>query len=102
MREFPCQLVRVITGNTIEADFDLCFGITMRLNIRLFGVDDSEKAMMALIKLLPRNFICETTYNKRGKVGRCLGQIYVLDEDGNRININEQMIYQGFVLAAKP
>jgi hypothetical protein len=100
MREFPCQLIRVINGNTVEADFDLCFGVTIRLNIRLFGVDDSDKAMTALIKMLPRNFICETTYNKRGKVGRCLGQIYMIDQDGIRININEQMLLQGFVLAA--
>jgi hypothetical protein len=94
MRKFPCQLIRVINGNTVEAEFDLCFGVTMRLNIRLFGVNASPEAMTDLIKILPKNFICETTFNKRSKVGRCLGHIFVEDSDGC-ININEVLIAQG-------
>ena len=98
MREFPCHLIRVVNGNTVEAEFDLSFGVMMRLNIRLFGVDNTDAAMTALIKALPREFICETTYNRRSKVGRCLGQLFKIDTDGNRININEQLITQGFAL----
>jgi hypothetical protein len=98
MREFPCQLIRVINGNTIEADFDLYFGVTMRLNIRLFGVIDSPEAMTALIKLLPKQFTCATTFNKRSKVGRCLGQLYFVDPDDTCININEVLIAQGHFL----
>ena len=100
MREFPCKLIRVVNGNTVEADFDLCFGVTMTINIRLFGVAQTPAAMTALIKSLPKEFICETTYNKRGKVGRCLGQIYKIDSNGVRININELLIEQGHVIAA--
>jgi DNA-binding transcriptional regulator LsrR (DeoR family) len=99
MREFPCHLIRVVNGNTIEADFDLSFGVVMRLNIRLFGVGNTNEAMYTLIRLLPSDFICETTYNKRGKVGRCLGQIFKIDDCNNRININEQLIEQGFALS---
>lgn len=95
MREFPCKLIRVANGNTVEATFDLCFGVYMPMNIRLYGVEQTDEAMGALIKLLPREFICETTYNRRGKAGRCLGQIYKIDADGNKININDILIEQG-------
>jgi hypothetical protein len=98
MREFPCQLIRVINGNTIEADFDLYFGVTMRLNIRLFGVIDSPDAMTALIKILPKQFVCATTFNKRSKVGRCLGHLYFVDPEDTCININEVLIAQGHCL----
>jgi len=98
MREFPCKLTRVINGNTVEADFDLCFSVFMPMNIRLFGVAESDEAMTTLIKILPKSFICTTSYNRRGKAGRCLGYIFV-EQDGVSISINELMIQQGFGLA---
>jgi endonuclease YncB( thermonuclease family) len=69
----------------------------MRLNIRLFGVSATPAAMADLIKILPKNFICETTFNKRSKVGRCLGYVFV-QEDETCININEVLIAQGHSL----
>jgi hypothetical protein len=100
MREFPCKLIRVVNGNTVEGDFDLCFGVYMPMNIRLFGVADTNEAMTALIKILPKEFICATTYNKRGKSGRCLGYIFV-EHEGIMISINELLIQQGFGLSDK-
>ena len=97
MREFPCKLIRVVNGNTVEADFDLCFGVFMPMNIRLFGVADTNEAKTALINILPKSFICATTYNKRGKAGRCLGYIFV-EQDEEMISINEILIQQGFGL----
>lgn len=97
MRQFPCKLIRVINGNTVEADFDLCFGVFMPQNIRLFGVADTDEAKASLIKLLPKEFICKTTYNRRGKAGRCLGYIFV-EEDNELISINDIMIEKGFGL----
>lgn len=102
MREFPCQLLHVINGNTAEAEVDLSFGIFIKLHIRLFGVSNTDESKTALIKLLPRKFICATTYSKRGKVGRCLGHIYTEDGDGNRVSINDQLMAQGFVLSTDP
>lgn len=96
MHEYPCQLIKVINGNTIEADIDLGFNIKIKQRIRLYGVEDSEEAKTALIKTLPKEFICKTIYNKRGKVGRVLGYLFVEDNDGNLLNINEQLAGQGF------
>jgi micrococcal nuclease len=95
MYEYPCRLIRVVNGNTVEADIDLGFGISIKQRIRLFGVDDTEDSMSALIKILPRDFICQTVYNKRGKVGRVLGHLFKEDETGALVNINEMLIDQG-------
>jgi endonuclease YncB( thermonuclease family) len=88
-------MIRVINGNTVEADIDLGFGISIKQNIRLFGIDNTDESMTALIKALPRDFICQTIYNKRGKIGRVLGVLFREDENGVRVNINEALIAQG-------
>jgi endonuclease YncB( thermonuclease family) len=95
MYEYPCRMIRVINGNTVEADIDLGFGISIKQNIRLFGIDNTDESMTALIKALPRDFICQTIYNKRGKIGRVLGVLFREDENGGRVNINEALIAQG-------
>ena len=95
MYEYYCQLIRVINGNTIEAEIDLGFNITILQKIRVYGIDDTEESMRALIKLTPRKFVCQTVYNKRGKIGRTLGYIFAEDEDGTLLNINEILIEQG-------
>lgn len=95
MNEYPCRLIRVVNGNTVEAEIDLGFGISIKQNIRLFGVDNTDEAMTALIKILPRKFICHTIYNKRGRIGRVLGHVFAEEEDGTLININELLIQQG-------
>ena len=34
--------------------------------------------------------------NKRGKIGRTLGQVYVMDINGQRIDVNQTLIDEGF------
>jgi len=91
-------MIRIINGNTVEADIDLGFGISIKMNIKLYGVSASEEAKADLIRILPRSFICRTMYTKRGKTGRVLGYAYVEDETGDLININDVMIAQGHAL----
>ena len=98
MYEYPCRMIRVVNGNTVEADIDLGFEISIRMSIKLYGVSTSEEAKEALIRLLTKNFICCTIYNKRGKMGRVLGYVYVEDDTGELININDIMIAQGHSL----
>jgi micrococcal nuclease len=99
MYEYACRMIRVINGNTVEADIDLGFDISIRMNIKLYGVSTSEQAKDELIRLLTKRFVCRTLYNKRGKIGRVLGYVYVEDETGDLININDVMIAQGHSLA---
>lgn len=105
MYEYRCRLVRVIDGNTVEADIDLGFNIWTRQKIRLFGVDstgphspDKEaiaNETAALKNVLPREFLVQTLYNKRGKIGRVFGTVFTETQDGSVININDYLINRG-------
>lgn len=97
MYEYSCRLIRVINGNTIEADIDLGFEINIKQKIRLYGVEATEVGKAALIAAIPQTFLVQTIYSKRGKVGRVLGVIYLVGEDGSYININESLIDTGIV-----
>lgn len=95
MYEYSCRLIRVVNGNTIEAVIDLGFGISITQRIRLFGINDTEQVKKILFDEVPREFICQTIYNKKGKVGRVLGTLFKIDDQGNKININELLINKG-------
>lgn len=103
MYEYKCILDHVIDGDTIDASIDLGFNILVRQKIRLYGItapslqtsdaDEKEKGIKArdrLIEILPKEFIIKTVLNKRGKIGRVLGHLYV---DGQ--HINELLISEG-------
>ena len=36
--------------------------------------------------------------NKRGKIGRTLGHVFVEDESGNQTDINQRMINEGYAI----
>lgn len=108
MYEYKCKLEKVIDGNTIEAEIDLGFNVLVKQRIRLYGIETAtlqtndaaikEKGVNArtrLIELLPKEFICKTVLNKRGKFGRTLGFVYVENEDGSRICINDVLVEEG-------
>jgi len=109
MYEYKCFTVRVVDGNTIDAEIDLGFNVLVRQRIKLYGVnvpdirsyDEKEKARATaardrLVELLGKEFVCQTIMNKRGKAGRTLGQAYVLDVNGQKIDVNKTLIDEGF------
>lgn len=111
MYTYKAKLIRVIDGDTVDADIDLGFDIFVKQRIRLFGintpqsrtndVDEKERGLASkarLIELLPKEFIVETILNKRGKYGRVLGVITVVDDNGNTTNINETLIKEGYAI----
>lgn len=108
MYEYKCFIVRVIDGNTIDAEVDLGFNVLIRQRIKLHGIKTADirsldqkekdlaiKAKNRLIELLGKEFVCKTVMNKRGKTGRVLGYAFVEDEYGNRTDINQLMIDEG-------
>lgn len=108
MYEYKCFTIRVIDGNTIDAEVDLGFNILVRQRIKLHGVkshdlksyseSDRKKALDAkqrLSELVGKEFYCNTVLNKRGKAGRTLGYVYVVDENENRIDVNQILIDEG-------
>jgi|TARA_B100000123_G_scaffold217026_1_gene165510 micrococcal nuclease len=109
MYTYQCNTIRVIDGNTVDATIDLGFNVTIRQRIKLYGVNVSDirssddnvrqQAMASkqkLAELLGNEFVCETIVNKRGKAGRVMGKLSTVGTDGSRVDVNQQLIDQGF------
>lgn len=113
MYTYKAKLIRVIDGDTIDAEIDLGFSVYVKQRIRLYGINtpDSrskdleirEKGISSkarLNEILTREFIVETILNKRGKFGRILGVVFTSNEDdGTLTNINETLVTEGHALS---
>jgi micrococcal nuclease len=103
------KITRIIDGDTIDADIDLGFNLTISQKIRLKGLNASEtrtlnleekkkgiEARLWLEKELSKEgqWIIETT--KEDKYGRILGTLYLI---GDSVTLNEKMLNEGI---AKP
>ena len=108
MYTYKAKLDRVIDGDTIDANIDLGFDITIHKRIRLTGIDTPESrtrdleekarglaSKARLIELLgDGNFILES--REVGKFGRVLGTIYTIAEES--ININDTLVEEGYAV----
>ena len=110
MYTYKAKLVRVIDGDTLDAEIDLGFGIFIKQRIKLYGISIPEAkskknggdAKTHLIQILPREFMIETILNKRGKFGRVLGVIFFLDADNVKHTLNEVLVEDGYAIAYPP
>ena len=111
MYNYKAKLMRVVDGDTIDAEIDLGFKIFIKERIRLMGIDTPESrtrnlaekswgkaAKYRLEELLAEadgDFTLVTKMQKKGKFGRILGTIQVSTKDGivdaNQILMNEQL-----------
>lgn len=111
MYEYRCYVVKVVDGSTVDAHIDLGFNVLVRQRIKLFGIDTADiksldsaerdraaAARNRLVDLLGKEFICKTILNKRGKAGRTLGHVFVLDNDDLLTNVNKQLVDEGFAI----
>ena len=112
MKYFPyfykITIVRVLDGDTVEADFDLGFNITHRVTVRMAGYDapetfrpktEAEKLvgemckdhLQALLEAYePQGLYCKST--KIDLYGRSTGILYFTNSDsGAYISINDLM-----------
>jgi len=107
MYTYKAKLIRIVDGDTIDAEIDLGFDTIVRKRIRLYGINtpeirtkdagEKEKGFAAkqrLTELLNGEFIVETILNKRGKYGRVLGVVYTMHDD-TKVNINEALVTEG-------
>ena len=101
MFTYDAKLIKVIDGDTIDAEIDLGFHVFVRKRIRLYKIDAPEvrtkdlnekalgkKAKLRLLEILDSNdghFVLKS-YGL-GKFGRCLGEIFI-----NNLSINETLI----------
>ena len=102
---YKAKLIRIIDGDTIDAQIDLGFDVFVNKRIRLWGINAPEtrskdeevvragkRSLMrvgSILALSGGEF--EVITHGNGKYGRCLGEIFVKDhkESINQILINE-------------
>lgn len=94
-REYPCEVMRVVDGDTVDVQVDMGLGIHKIERVRLLGVWAKERnenggpeATRKLAELLQcsTTLILRTNADKRDKYGRLLGEILCGDT-----NINHQL-----------
>ena len=106
------NILKVVDGDTIDADIDLGFSISLEKRIRLAGVDTpesrttdlKEKAMGLeskewLKKKLEgaKDIIIKTELpDSTEKYGRIIGHLFI---NGQETSLNNQMITEGYALA---
>ena len=107
MYTYKAKLLRIVDGDTVDAEIDLGFGVFMKQRIRLYGIntpesrtrdlEEKERGLAAkarLTEILGKEFVIETILNKRGKFGRILGTLHTIanEETGTEsVNINKQL-----------
>ena len=112
--------IRVIDGDTIDADIDLGFRITVRKRIRLYGINTPEIRLQSKIKNIEDrknqkslglsakarvSEICSTSniYLESvtiGKYGRVVGNLYYIEDDmgieEDFVSINDLLVSEGY------
>ena len=112
MYNYKISPLRVIDGDTIDAEIDLGFDVKIKKRIRFMGInapesrtrDLEEKARGLAAKDRVKQLLdgCKNlTLNSHGvgKFGRCLGEIMLDMVDGQEkltlVNLNELLISEG-------
>ena len=105
---YRAKVIYVYDGDTITVDVDLgmkvfVHGEKIRLNRintpELRGEERPEglKSRDFLRgKIMDKDIYVETVKDEKGKYGRYLGEIWLPDENGELININDLLVTEGF------
>jgi micrococcal nuclease len=109
MHEYKAKLLRVVDGDTLDAEIDLGFNVFIKERVRLYGIDTWESrtrdleekkkglAAKARLKELIYNkpFVIKTHKKQKGKYGRILGEIFIKGEGLDEINVNDLLFEEG-------
>lgn len=111
MYQYNAKLLRVIDGDTIDANIDLGFGITHNIRLRLIGINTAElhskfendrilaqKAKDRVIQLMEQNssagFVVHTFKDAQEKYGRYLAKVVF----SNGSVLNEILLNEGLAV----
>ena len=99
VREYQCELIKVLDGDTIDCWIDLGFNLKIKKRVRYMGIDTwesrtrdlDEKAKGLLAKGRNKELLEQGVFKLKsfgtGKFGRVLGEIFVApDYVGDHIN----------------
>ena len=112
MYNYKISVVKVVDGDTIDAEIDLGFDIKVKKRVRFLGMnapesrtrDLEEKARGLAAKDRVKALLegCKNIQLKShsiGKFGRCLGEIFLDTIDGQEkltlVSLNELLIREG-------
>ena len=113
---YRASLNRVIDGDTIDVYINVGFYTAMRKRLRFLDLDTEELrssdirrrelakvAKARVIELLEgaSKIYVQTKMDSTGKYGRLLAYVWYMGEDGVAINLNQQMVDEGFQKAPK-
>ena len=109
MYDYKAKLLRVVDGDTVDAEIDLGFDVSVKKRIRLVGIntpecrtrDLKEKALGLAAKdrvkaILAENPKFDLESTEVGKYDRVLGKIHINTLDGTealtQICLNDQLV----------
>ena len=95
------KVINVVDGDTIDLQVDLGFYITTNQRFRLLRINCPEKfgptkadglisKAFTKSKLLNKEVVCKSF--KTDSFGRWLAEVWYIDETGNEININDELL----------
>ena len=105
---YNAKIVRVIDGDTVEADVDLGFDVGTRRTFRLCAINAPEmrgdtrgagvatKGRLADL-ILERDVVLMTFKDKTEKYGRYLATIFY-EENGMWFNVNQKLVEEGLAV----
>ena len=105
---YKAKITSVYDGDTCTADLDLGLHILSKgEKIRLARINAPEvrgaSRQQGLISrdflrnlILNKEILVQTVKDKKGKYGRYLGEIWLINEDGSLSNVNDLMVSSGF------
>ena len=109
MYEYFCKVERVVDGDTIDVNIDLGFDIHHSARVRMMGIDTpesrtrnlAEKALGLASKARLKEMLkgqkvkLLTSKECKGKFGRVLADVIIIDKQGTETNCNQQLIEEG-------
>ena len=111
-REYECELIKVVDGDTIDCWIDLGFKVKWKARVRYMGLDtwesrtrDLEEKKKGLAAKARTKELLEKVSSKSGyfriksyglgKYGRVLADIFIQNKKGENICINEVLLKEG-------
>jgi micrococcal nuclease len=109
MFEYYCKITRVVDGDTVDVNIDLGFDIFHSARVRMLGIDTpesrtrnlAEKALGLASKARLKEILkgqktkILTSKEGKGKFGRVLADVIIIDKQGAETNVNQQLIEEG-------
>ena len=107
---YRARVKSVYDGDTCTVDIDLGLRVWLKgEKLRLYGINAPElsgserpeglKSRDYLRSLIDgQDILIETHRDKRGKYGRYLASIFIQQDSGNWLNVNEELVQKGFAV----